>query len=313
MERGEERKVLDVVTVGHVLMDIRFTVDRFAGPDEEAAIKSQTRNVGGCAANVAIGVRKLGGTSGTIAKIGLDSFGRMALEELMRYHVDVSGIRVGLGPTGFSIVIIDSDGRIAIYGYKGVAEQLEPHEVDEALISRAKFIHIASLRPDTSIRAAELAHKHGAKVSWDPGRRLSLRGMEELKPLIERVDMILLNEEECQNLTGEKDYKQGARALKNLGPSLIAVKRGPKGVYVLCDEFEAELPALPVERVVDTTGAGDAFAAGLLMGLSRGYSIKRAILYALAVSALKVARLGSHAVPSHEEAIKFLWEHYEPL
>ncbi len=305
-------KDLDVVTVGHVLMDIRFVVDRFASPDEEAAIKHQTRNVGGCAANVAIGVKKLGGRSGAIAKIGFDSFGRAVMEELMREGVDVSGIRIGMGPTGFSIVIIDSKGKIAIYGFKGVAEELHPSEIDEALIARAKFVHIASLRIDTSITAAELAKKHGAKVSWDPGRRLSQLGLEKLSELVKKVDIVLVNEEECFNLTHERDYKKGARIIKDLGPSLVVVKRGAKGIYSLSDEFEAEMPALPVDRVIDTTGAGDAFAAGLLMGLCRGYRLKRALIYALAVASLKVTRLGSHAIPSHEETVRYLWEHYEP-
>ncbi len=305
-------KDLDVVTVGHVLMDIRFVVDRFAGPDEEASIKHQARNVGGCAANVAIGVRKLGGKSGVIAKIGLDSFGRAAIEELMREGVDVSGVRIGMGPTGFSIVIIDSRGKIAIYGFKGVAEDLKPEEVDESLIARAKYVHIASLRVDTSITAAELAKKHGAKVSWDPGRRLSQLGLEKLADLVKKVDIVLVNEEECFNLTHERDYRVGAKRIKELGPSLVVVKRGAKGIYALSNGFELEMPALPVDRVIDTTGAGDAFASGLLMGLCRGYRLKRALVYALAVASLKVTRLGSHAVPNHEETIRYLWEHYEP-
>jgi len=293
-------------------MDIRFIVDRFAGPDEEAVIKHNASSVGGSAANVAIGVRRLGGKSGIVAKVGLDNFGRAAIEELMREGVDVSGIRVGMDSTGFSVVIIDSQGNIAIYGYKGVAEELYPHEIDENLIARAKYVHIASLRPDTSIRAAELAKEHGAKVSWDPGRRLSMLGLENLADLVKKVDIVLVNEEECFNLTHERDFRIGAKKIKELGPSIVVVKRGAKGIYVLTDDFEMERPALPVDRVVDTTGAGDAFAAGLLMGLSRGYRIKRALMYALAVAALKITRLGSHAIPSHEETVRYLWEHYEP-
>jgi len=302
-------KDLDVVTVGHALVDIRFIVEFFANPDQESPIIKQTRGVGGSAANVAIDISKLGGKSGIIVKLGLDDFGRMVVDELMRHSVDVSGVRVCIADTGFTIVIIDKNGRVIMYGFKGAAEKLEPEDIDRKLISRAKYVHIASLRPDTSIAVAETAHETGATVSWDPGRVLARKGAENLKQLLEKVDIILANRYEAKSLTGLEDYKEAAEKLLEYGPEIVVVKRGKEGVYVKSRKGEEyELPAFPVKKVVDTTGAGDAFAAGLLLGLSRGYSLKKALIYANAVAALKVARLGSHSVPSHDEVIEFIWE-----
>lgn len=303
------QKVYDVVAIGHALVDIRFVVTRFAGPDEEAPIISQTRGTGGSAANVAIGVSRLGGRSAVIVKIGLDSFGRMIIDELMKEKVDVSGVKISLNETGFSVVIIDEEGKIVMYGFKGAAEELGPGDLEVNLIGAAKFVHIASLRLDTSLRAAEEAKKNGAVVSWDPGRRLSEKGIDYFKELIGKVDIVLVNRKEAKNLTGIEDYREAARAIRRLGPRLVVIKRGQEGVYALSDEGEYDIPAYRVEKPVDTTGAGDAFASGLLMGLSRGYELRKALIYGNAVAALKVQRLGSHNVPSHEEVIRFIWEH----
>ncbi|WFO74995.1 carbohydrate kinase family protein [Desulfurococcaceae archaeon MEX13E-LK6-19] len=303
-------KDYDVVTIGHALIDIRFIVEHFAKPDEESPILSQARGVGGSAANVAIDVSRLGGRAGIIVKLGLDSFGRMIVDELMREGVDVSGVRVCIDETGFTIVIINGDGKIIMYGFKGASEKLEPYDVDERFIARAKYLHIASLRLDTSLRAAELAKKSDTRVSWDPGRVLARRGIDYFKKLLENTDIVLVNRLEAKHLTGLDDYREAARRIIEYGPSLVVVKKGAEGIYAYTsDGNEYELPAFHVDKVVDTTGAGDAFAAGLLLGLSRGYSLKKALVYGNAVAALKVTRLGSHNVPGHSEVVQYIWEH----
>ncbi len=300
----------DVVAIGHGLVDIRFIVDRFVGPDEEARIINQTRGVGGSAANVAIDVSRLGGRSAVIIKVGLDGFGRLIIDGLMREKVDVSGVRVCIGDTGFTIVVIDRNGKIIMYGFKGSAEKLEPKDIDENIISRGKYLHIASLRLDTSIEAAKKAKEYGLKTSWDPGRVLSLKGIDYFKELVKYIDIVLVNRIEARNLTSIEDYRVAAKKIIEYGPWLVVIKRGSEGIYaVTSDGKEYDFPAFPVEKVIDTTGAGDAFAAGLLLGLSRGYTLRKALIYGNAVAALKTTRLGSHNVPRHEEVVKYIWEH----
>ncbi len=303
-------KKYDVATIGHALIDIRFIVSRFVGPDEESEIIQQTRSTGGSATNVAIDVAKLGGRSAIIAKVGLDGFGRMIIDELMREKVDVSGVKVSISDTGFTVVIIDSTGKTIMYGYKGASEELLDKDIDLELISRSKFLHIASLRLDTSIYAAKHAKKENVIVSWDPGRRLSLKGIDYFKELLKYTDIVMVNKLEAQNLTNIENYHEAAKTIASYGPSIVIVKRGNKGVYAYTSEGEYELPAFKVKKVVDTTGAGDAFAAGFLLGLSRGYGLKKALVYGNAVAALKVERLGSHNVPEHDVVVKFIWEQY---
>ncbi|MGC8987330.1 carbohydrate kinase family protein [Infirmifilum sp.] len=292
----------DAITVGHVLLDLRFSVDRFAAPDRESTILSQSHGVGGSAANVAIGIRRLGGNSTVIAKVGFDDFGKNALEDLVKEGVDVSNIRIQAtnGKTGFTIVIIDSSGQILMYGHKGVSEELKPEEINAKVFEKTKHVHIASLRVDTSAVAARYAKEKGAFVSFDPGRRISRLGLEALRPVLSHADLILPNEIEATAITGEEDYKKAAQVLLDTGVRIVVVKRGGKGVYVSTRDEEFEIPSYLPGKVVDTTGAGDALAAGIIMGLKR-YPLPDALRFATVVAGIKVTRLGSHEIPSLAE------------
>ncbi len=292
----------DVVTIGHILLDLRFCVDRFASPDKESVITSQSHGVGGSAANVAIGVRRLGGRSAVIGKVGFDDFGKNALEDLVREGVDVSNVKIQAtnGRTGFTIVIIDATGQILMYGYKGVAEELLPDEVDTSVFERARAVHIASLRLDTATYAARVAREKGVFVSWDPGRVQARLGLEKLRPIISLADLVLPNEVEAREITGEEDVRRAADVLHDAGARIVVIKRGSRGVYVSTRDEEFEVPAYLPGKVVDTTGAGDALAAGILVGLKK-FPLREAVRFATVVAGIKVTRLGSHEIPSMQE------------
>lgn len=292
------RKKLDVVAVGHALIDIRMLVDRFPGPDEEAEIIKETRGSGGSAVNVSIDVARLGGKSGIIAKIGFDNFGRIIYEELWKEKVDIRGLRISPDKkTGFSIVTIDSSGNLALYSFKGAAEHLEPGDLDAEVISEARILHIASLRIDTSIRAATIAKENDTIVSWDPGRRLASLGIERVKPLLEKADIVFLNMNEAKLLTG-KPPEEAAKIIASTGPKYIIVKLGSKGslLYMVREGKYHRIRAYKPKKVVDTTGAGDAYAAGTLLKLARGVQIREAAEYGSLIASRKVENLGAHSI-----------------
>ncbi len=304
MERG-----LDLVTVGHILVDIRLLVDEIPGPDEEAKILDEKRGVGGSAANAAIAARRLGLRSSIVAKIGLDGFGRVAVEDLMREGVDITGLRVSLtGRTGFSIVARNREGNITIYSFKGASEELLPNELDEYLVSSTKFVHIASLRLDTTEAVMGMAKRAGVYVSWDPGRSLAKLGLDALTRIIRMTDLLLVNRREAERLTGEEDPRRAAELLKEKTPGIVVVKLGPRGSLTHTGERVIETPAFSLGEVVDTTGAGDVFASALIAGLLKGLELEKALTFASAASAIKVTRLGSHEAPHWSEVEKLLQE-----
>ena len=296
---------IDFISVGHVLIDLRLRVDRIPGADEEASIKEETRGVGGSAANTAIAARRLGLTSGVIAKIGLDDFGRMAVDHLLREGVDVTGLRVSLTlKTGFSIVAIDKSGSITLYSFKGASEDLQSSEVPTEYIAGARHVHVASLRPDTSLTVMSLAKKSGASVSWDPGRRLALMGLDALNDIVSLADMVFVNRREAEALTGKKDPGEAARLIAERGPRMVVVKLGARGSLVLYEGETYFQHAIRPERVVDTTGAGDTYAATFVAFTLRGHSPQEAALAASLASSIKVSRLGSHESPTLRELLE---------
>lgn len=296
----------DVVTIGHILMDMRVLVDEFATPDKEATVYDIKYGAGGSAANTAVGVVRLGKKASVIAKVGMDNFGRLVLEEVMTKGVDISGVKIKVGgDTGFTIVLINSHGEIIMYGYKGVSEELLPDDIKRELIEKARHVHIASLRIDTTVYAAKIARKLGKKISWDPGRKIARLGLEKLAEIIGLSNIVLLNEKEAEEMTGYRDYQKAARAIKKYGAEIVVVKRGAKGVYALGPGCEIELPAYKV-KAVDTTGAGDSFAAGLIVSLLEGKELREALEFANATAALKVTRLGAQVIPTRDEVEVFL-------
>lgn len=292
----------DVVTVGHILLDLRFCVEEFASTDRESPITGYSRGVGGSAANVAIGVQRLGGRAKVVGKVGFDDFGKIALEDLAREGVDISNVKIDAlgGRTGFTVVIIDGRGEIAMYGFKGAAEELAPEELPLQSLSNARFLHIASLRLDTSVYAAKAAKERGITVTWDPGRVQAQMGLEKLKPVVSLADIIFPNEFEALAMTGEENLERAMDMLLRAGPRMVVVKMGAKGLYVATRDERFEVPAYRPAKVVDTTGAGDALAAGMLVGLQR-YSLRDAARFATVVAGMKVGKLGSHAIPRIEE------------
>lgn len=297
--------MVDVVTVGHILADIRIIVDEFSTPDRESKVIGISRGAGGSAANTAVGIVKLGKSASLIGKVGMDSFGKLSLDEIMHSGVDVSNVKVDFKhPTGFTIVIINKRGEIVMYGFKGASEKLTPREISKRVIAKSSHVHITGLRMDTAFKAAKTAKKLGKTVTWDPGRLVHKFRIEDVNSMLKNIDYVLLNEKEICSLTKLGDYRKAAKMLLKYDIKGVIVKRGRKGVYALTRSEEIEVPAYSV-KAVDTTGAGDAFAAGFIASILDGKPVNEAIEYGNLVAAIKVTRLGAQVSPTKNEVEEY--------
>jgi ribokinase len=245
-----------ICTLGDLLLDVVVRLEAPIAEDTDAYGHTRV-GAGGQAANVAAWVAALGGRARFIGKRARDPAGRLVRDELVRRGVEVAGPEVEAG-TGTVVSVATPDGKRTMLSDRGVSPELAPDELDEAWLDGCECLHVpvyslarGPLR-ETTLRAVHRA----PRVSLDLSAAVALEqaGVELVEELLQDVPMSVVfgTEEELQLL----------------GPvraETVAVKRGARGCLVRTGSGSRELPAEPAE-VVDTTGAGDAFAAGFLVG-----------------------------------------------
>ncbi len=243
---------------------------------------------GGSAANTIVGVADFGGKAAYACKVGDDDYGRLYVEQMRALGVTVE-ISPTSGQTGTCVVLITEDAQRTMLTHLGVSGELNESDIDASEIARAKYVYIEGYlfagesTQAAAIKAIELARQQGVKVALtvsDPFLIDLYRG--EFWRLIEGpVDLLFCNLEEARALTGETDAIECAHAIHRHADN-VALTLGREGSIIM---HEGE--AIPIEGVtveaVDTTGAGDMYAAGVLYGITNGLSWHQA------------GHLGSHA------------------
>jgi len=233
------------------------------------------------------------------------------LEELEHEGVDVAHVKVDTSTSsGLTVIAINNKGQVIMFGYTGASDKLFPSDLNKEYISSSEHVHITGLSFDTALAAAKIAKKANVTVSFDPGRLMSKMGLKRLLPLLHYVDQILLNQEEARELTGVIELEKAAKAIIKSGPKMVIIKRGPDGVFAMNHSKSFSVPAYPV-KVVDTTGAGDAFSAGFITAQLEGKNFEDSVEFANATANLKITRVGARALPSRKAVERFLKEHKE--
>jgi sugar/nucleoside kinase (ribokinase family) len=316
---------LDVVCLGNALVDVlaKTTDDELAGLgltkgsmalvdlDRASGIYSSMRNgievSGGSAANTAAGVAALGGTVGYIGNVAEDALG-----EIFVHDMSVLGVELGTGirrpapgsaqadGTGRSLVLVTPDGERTMATYLGVASVLAPDGLDLDLVTRAEIVYVEGYLWDSapareSVRRA-IAETHSGNgvvaLSASDPYCVERHRKDFLELLHEDIDLLFCNEEEVKLLFGSPDVDHALDALDQTG-LLAAVTLGAAGSVVVTAEGPVRIPAEPVEHVVDTTGAGDLYAAGFLFGLTHGSEPLACARLAGACAAEVISHLGA--------------------
>jgi ribokinase len=260
----------DAVGFGALNADKLFSVNRIASTEEESVITEYRESCGGSAANTMVALARLGCRVGFIGIVGPDREGKMLLESFRHEGVDTTGVILAKrGRSGTVMGFIDKSGQRALYVDPGVNDEIGLAELNTELASRARFLHLTSFVGTKSLQAQEKllqAVPENVSVSLDPGDIYARLGLKRLRPIVRRTYLMMPNAIELRHLTGETNYRKGAESLLAEGIRLVVVKLGAEGCYVTDGENSHLTEAYRV-RVVDTTGAGDAFNAGFLYGL----------------------------------------------
>lgn len=292
---------LDVLAIGNINIDLSFYVRRSPKSDEEILAKDFTLFHGGSAANFAVAVSRLGLRSGILGCVGADTFGEETLSVLRAEGVSTKFTgRSKMRKTGMVCVVVEEGGLRSMIAYRGANEELvrivKGHVVKEHPL-KAGVIQLSNVNKSV---LREVLKSKSAIVSLDPGGESGQLDVED----IEGLDIILLNEAECESLT-LLDYEKGAELLsKRIGT--VVVKQGDRGVFAKSGRRFIRQPAFSVE-IADTTGAGDAFDAGFIAATCASKSLEDALLWGSGVAALKIQRKGArNGLPYMGELLAFL-------
>lgn len=295
-------KFPQILCLGEILVEIMRTerdvaldqAGRFAGPFPS-----------GAPAIFIDAAARLGASTGYVSVCGDDAFGRVNLKRLQSSGVDTSRMRIAPGyTTGIAFVSYRADGsrEFLFHLRQSAAALLEPGDVDPAWFSQAVWLHITGTTLSLSdssrqacYRAAELAHENRGTVSFDPNLRPELLGAEQVRkicaPILSKAKVVLPSGAEAAMLTGLDDLDQACRALLEMGPEIVVLKRGELGSKLFTARQEVEVPSIQVTEV-DPTGAGDCFSAGFAVACLESKPLVEAARFANIVGALSVTRLG---------------------
>ena len=273
---GHGPKALDVVCFGDLLMDF---VPTESGLDF-ADLPTFAPVPGGAAANVAVGLAKLGVSSSFLGKVGDEPFGHVLIDTLKREGVDVTSVRLEKrARTALAFVTLTKDGErdFMFYRHPSADMLFHPDDVDVEAIDRAGIFHfdsisLASPQPrETALFAADRAKAKGKLISYDVNLRLPLwdsaaEAKDGILEGLKRADIVKLSDEELKFLTGSTAAEGIRKDLWHDGLRLVVLSLGQAGCLAMTGHGEEAVPSFPVQ-VVDTTGAGDGFVAGLLSGI----------------------------------------------
>ena len=280
--------MLDVITLGEAML--MFVAEQ---PGSLEQVQRFSKRTAGAETNVAIGLARLGLAVGWQSRLGSDSMARYLLAAIAAEGVDCSRVVCDAGQrTGFMFkgrVDDGSDPPIEYHRSGSAASQIGAADIDEAWIAGARHLHVSGVFPALSAatlaatqRAIALARQLGRTVSFDPNLRPTLwpsPGMmrETLNALALGCDWVLPGHAEGEWLTGSAEPAAIAAFYRERGAKLVAVKLGAAGAYYSSQAGAGHVPAFPVAQVVDTVGAGDGFAVGLVSALLEGRDVAAAV------------------------------------
>jgi ribokinase len=274
--------MFDVICIGAALVDMVARVNRHPIEDDEVFVSDLNLMSGGAAANTAYACATLGLNTAFIGKIGLnDTFGAKIISDFNNVKVATKLMKYSKEyGTGSAYVALNKEGDRRIYAYSGAANYLSKEDIIKEEIIPTKVLFLSSLKNlESFIEAAKIGKSHDIPVILNPGMLIIDQGIDNIKVLLEEVDILILSQREFTTLMNIKDTELNIEAnqiklneLFNFGIKIIIITMGKKGA-ALCTQIQSEIiPAINVDEVIDTTGAGDAFSAGFIYRFAQNKS-----------------------------------------
>lgn len=302
-----------IVVIGSSNVDMIMKMDHLPARGETVTNAVYMQVFGGKGANQAVGAARAGGDVAFVSCVGDDAFAPLMVENFRKDGINTEYVFHETGiASGTALIMIGDKGDNYLSVAPGANYRLTPEYLDtcEPLISKAEILLLQfEILPDTLAYALRKAKEIQIPVIWNfaPARSIDMK-------MLRGIEILVVNEIESAFLTGmelnkDEDIVKAAFNLQEKGVKKVIITLGSRGSYILSEEFTGKIPAFKMEAV-DTTAAGDVYCGALAAALTAKKSLKEAVIFASAASAISVTRMGAQpSAPLKKEIEDFLAKH----
>ncbi len=308
-----------VVSVGILCADILGkTINELPEKGKLNLIDKISLQIGGCAANVAIGLAKIGVPSGIIGRIGEDSLGIFVADTLQKEKVNVAGLKRARDmSTSASMVMIDAGGERSIIHSLGANQYFCFNDIDKQIVSQSKILLIAgtflmpSFDGEGTRKLLQYAGEQGVLCCMDTAWDATGEWMTRIESSLPYLDWFMPSYDEGCELTGQTNPSAIAAVLFSKGVKNVIIKMNAEGCYVEpANEEGFMVSSFSRVKAIDSSGAGDSFCAGFITGLYHGWSILQSATFANAVGAHCIMEIGTTSgIKPLDEILEFITEY----
>ncbi|MBW3018288.1 carbohydrate kinase family protein, partial [Candidatus Woesearchaeota archaeon] len=280
-------KMYDVLCVGGANIDVFVDTENRLFQEEKKGkihipfgskvlVKKIRFDTGGGGSNTAVAFSRFGLTTGFIGNVGDDENSRQIVDALEKENVDTS-MTVNRGHSGYSVILDAYEHDRTILVFKGSNNDFKYSDIDlkKLLKNKPKFFYFGTMLETaykTQEKLAAFAQKNKIKVALNASTYLAAKGLHFVSALFKNIDVLILNYEEAKLFTGQSIVSKQMAKLHKSGPKIVCITEGPKGAYC-SNGFELYFVRAQKVRIVETTGAGDAFASGFIAGMIKNKPI----------------------------------------
>ena len=315
-------EIFDIICIGAALVDMVAQVERHPSDDDEVFVLNLTLFSGGAAANTAYACGKMGLSTAFLGKLGqTDIFSNKIINDFKEASVETKLIKFSnIYKTGSAYVALDKKGERRIYAHSGAANYLTTSDLSEKEMLATKLIFLSSLRNiEPLLHAAKIGKNRNIPVILNPGMLIIDQGFDTIKKLLENINVLILSQREYKTLFNIKEeilsktsIKENSKSLFDLNIEVIVVTLGKRGAYLLTPQHNILIQPLKLAKILDTTGAGDAFSAGFIFGLMQNLNLefeplKNDVKIGNFVAGQCIQKLGArNGIPGRKELNDFL-------
>jgi len=307
---------VDIIGLGEVVVDWVTEIPHFPKPDEKIDAISENYFSGGVTANYLVSIARLGVSCGFIGAVGEDSYGEFLIEDFKIENVDTSlTLKKSGKKTPVNFIFVTKGEKTIIQSPHMQTTKIEISDLDESYISNSKHLHTTMIHPNITTQVIKIAKENDVTLSIDLESQIAQRGWNNLKDELLKSDILIPNKEGAKSITKSNTPEEAARILIKKGIPIVIITLGNKGALITTKEYQKIVPTYYVEKIIDTTGAGDVFNGAFTVGYwIKGWDLEKSCRFGNAAASLKIQKLGARTgMPNERELIKFLKNSDDPF